>query len=60
MELQQDPTILRDLGNPDAENEEMLRQEGLDTEFEPATAVYENAILLYRKDADFQAKIRQI
>lgn len=60
MELQQDPTILRDLGNPDAENEEMLRQEGLATEYEPATAVYESAIILFRKDADFQAKIRQI
>jgi hypothetical protein len=60
IELQQDPSILKELGNPDADNEEMLRKEGYDTEFVPAMAVYESAILSFKKDGDFQNKIRQI
>jgi hypothetical protein len=38
----------------------MLRGENLDTEFEPAMAVYESAILHLRGDVGIQNKIRQI
>lgn len=60
MELQQNPNIIKDLGNPDATNEEMLRAEGLGSEFEPATAVYDAASMQFRNHPDFRVKIQQI
>jgi hypothetical protein len=38
----------------------MLREENLGTEFEPATAVYESAVMHFRRDINFQNKIKQI
>lgn len=60
MELQQNPNIIKDLGNPDETNEEMLRAEGLGSEYEPATAVYDAASLQFRTHPDFRMKIQQI
>jgi hypothetical protein len=60
IEIQQNPAIIKELGSPEAANEEMLREEGLGTEFEPANAVYDAASLQFRNHPDFQRKIQSI
>ena len=60
IEVQQNPAILKELGSPDAANEDMLREEGLGSEFEPANAVYDAAGLQFRSHPDFQRKVQGI
>jgi hypothetical protein len=60
IEVQQNPGLLKELGSPDAGNEEMLREEGLGTEFEPATAVFDAASLQFRGYPDFQRRVQAI
>lgn len=60
LEVQQNPAILKELGSPDAANEEMLQEEGLGSEFEPANAVYDAASLQFRTQPDFQRRVQSI
>lgn len=60
IEVQQNPALLKDLGSPDAGNEDMLREEGLGSDYEPATAVFDAASLQFRTQPDFQRRVQAI
>lgn len=60
IELQQNPSLLKEIGNPEAEQEEILKEEGLGTEIEPPFAVYEAASIRFRNDPEFRAQINKI
>ena len=57
MELQQNPSLLQDLGNPEEEQQNILREYELETEFEPASAVFKQAEKKHHSDLVFKAKI---
>ena len=59
-ELQADPSLLKDMGNPEAEQEEILIEEGLGSEYDPAFAVFQKAVEKYAASAEFQTGIAKI
>ena len=59
-ELARNPTLMSDLGNQEKEQEELLEEEGLGTEFEPALAIYDMATLKYKNDPTVRMQITKI
>jgi hypothetical protein len=60
IELAKNPSILKELGDPDEQSEYILKEAGLETEYEPAAAVHSAASLQYGNHPDFRAKIEYI
>ena len=59
-ELAQNPQLLSDLGSQEKEQEEILIEEGLGTEFEPALAIYDLAATKFKSDPTVRMKIAKI
>lgn len=59
-ELQANPHLLSELGNHEKEQEDILTEEGLGTEFEPPFAVYEMAGVKFRNDPLVRTQIAKI
>jgi hypothetical protein len=59
-ELQSNPQLLKDLGNPEEDTELFLREEGFGSEYEPAVVVFEQAITKYKGDMPFVAQINRL
>ena len=59
-ELARNPALMSDLGNQEKEQEELLEEEGLGTEFEPALAIYDMATLKYKNDPTVRMQITKI
>lgn len=59
-ELAQNPNILSELGNHEKEQEEILIEEGLGSEFDPPFAVFEMAGLKMRNDPTLRGQIAKI
>lgn len=59
-ELAQNPQLLADLNNHDKEQEEILIEEGLGSEYDPPFAVFEMAGLKFRNDPTMRMQIAKI
>lgn len=59
-ELSQNPHLLSDLGNHEKEQEEILIEEGLDSEFDPAFAVFEMAGAKLRNDPTLRMQLAKM
>ena len=58
--MAQNPQLLADLGSQEKEQEEILIEEGLGTEFEPALAIYDTAAARFKSDSTVRMKISKI
>ena len=58
--MAQNPQLLADLGSQEKEQEEILVEEGLGTEFEPALAIYDAAAAKFKSDGAVRMKISKI
>jgi hypothetical protein len=58
--LAQNPHLLSDLSNHEKEQDEILAEEGLGTEFEPPFAVFDMASLKFKNDATFRSQLTKI
>lgn len=59
-EIQSNPALLKGMGNPEVEQQEILNEEGLDSEYVPALAVFEKAAQQFRNDAAFLGQVNYI
>ena len=59
-DLQENPSLLKGMGNPEKEQQEILEEEELDTEYVPALAIFEKAVQQFRNDQMFMGKIARI
>lgn len=59
-ELSANPHLMSDLSSQEKEQEEILLEEGLGTEFEPAFAVYDMANLKFKNDPASRMQITKI
>lgn len=55
-----DPDLLKSLGNPEAQEEKILEEEGLGENDQPAAAVFQSACSRFRNDAAFKQQIAKI
>ena len=58
--MAKNPQLLADLSNQEKEQEELLLEEGLGSEFEPAFAVFDMASLKFKNDPTARAQLQKI
>jgi hypothetical protein len=58
--LAKNPQLLADLSSQEKEQEEILLEEGLGSEFEPAFAVFDMASLKFKNDPTLRAQLQKI
>jgi len=59
-ELAKNPHLLAELGSQEKEQEDILIEEGLGTEFEPALAIYDVAATKFKNEPTVRAKVAKI